>query len=168
VSFEPTPYTRGILKEIVNLNSVGDSVQVRAEAVSSAKGKAMFHDTGEEISNANSLVNIPRGRSGIEVDLISIDELVEEENLKPTCIKIDVEGAELDLLRGAKRTFTKIRPVARLGLHPPQIKQNGQVLSDIWNILTEYKLVPYFNEAVVDKTWFCGHQELFDVSIFPA
>lgn len=166
-SFEPTPFTRSILKEVVRLNGCTDVVEVRGEAVSDRRGKTVFYDTGEEISNANSLVHIDRGKTGIEVDLISIDEFVKDKGIKPDCIKIDVEGAELDLLRGARETFTTMRPAARLGLHPPQIAQNGQNLEDIWQTLADYKLTPEFEGRKVEKEWFCERQDLFDVNLLP-
>ena len=166
-SFEPTPFTRNVLQDVVRLNGCSDVVEVRAEAVADRRGTAVFHDTGDEISNANSLVDIDRGKEGIEVELISVDEFVREKGIRPGCIKIDVEGAELDLLRGAKELFTVMRPAARLGLHPPQIKQNGQSLDEIWKVLAEYKLNVEYDGSRAEKEWFCAQNELFDVNLIP-
>jgi FkbM family methyltransferase len=166
-SFEPTPFTRSVLKQVLALNGVTGNLVVRSEAVSDRSGKTTFYDTGDEISNANSLVHIDRSKTGIEVDLISVDEFVEQNGVKPDCIKIDVEGAELNLLRGARKTFTEIRPVARLGLHPPQIKQNEQSLEEVWSILEEFRYRVEFNGGEVEKAWFCGQPELFDVNLIP-
>jgi FkbM family methyltransferase len=166
-SFEPTPFTRSVLEEVVRLNGCSDVVEVRGEAVSDRLGKAIFHDTGDQISNANSLVDLERGKKNIEVDVISIDEFVRLKGIKPDCLKIDVEGAELDLLRGARATFTDMRPLARLGLHPPQIKENGQSLTEIWQILADYKLNIEFEGKRAGKDWFCEQQELFDVNLLP-
>jgi FkbM family methyltransferase len=166
-SFEPTPFTRSVLKEVVRLNGYKDVVEVRDEAVSDRRGKTTFYETGEEVSNANSLVHIDRSKTGIEVDLISVDEFVMEKGIRPDCIKIDVEGAELDLLRGAKETFTRTRPVARLGLHPRQLAQNGQSLEEIWVTIADYKLTPEFEGRKIDREWFCAQRELFDVNLLP-
>jgi FkbM family methyltransferase len=166
-SFEPTPFTRSVLKEVVRLNGYDDVVDVRGEAVCDRRGQTVFYDTGEEVSNANSLVHIDRSKTGIEVDLISVDEFVKEKGIRPDCIKIDVEGAELDLLRGAKETFTTIRPVARLGLHPPQLAQHGQSLEEIWDTIVDYNLTPEFDGRKIDKEWFCDQPALFDVNLLP-
>src|SRR5688572_28213430 len=55
-SFEPTPFTRSVLKDVIELNGVSEVVEVRPEAVSSKSGDTVFFDTGDTISNANSLV----------------------------------------------------------------------------------------------------------------
>jgi len=167
-SFEPTPFTRSVLQQVVDLNGVGSSVEVRGEAVSSKRGETVFFDTGNTISNANSLVKTELSTAEIPITLISVDEFARERDLKISCLKIDVEGAELDVLNGARETFLTNRPVARLGLHPPFIIQNGQALDDIWQILDEYKMKVVFNGTAAQKDWFCSQKELFDVDLLPS
>jgi FkbM family methyltransferase len=166
-SFEPTPFTRGVLKEVVELNELSDTVEVRSEAVSSKRGETVFFDTGDTISNANSLVKTERSKKEIPITLISVDEFVEEKGIQPNCLKIDVEGVELDVLRGARKTFIEHRPVARLGLHPPFITQNGQSLGEIWEILEEYRMRVIFEGKPAEKEWFCSQPALFDVNLLP-
>ena len=132
------------------------------------KGPAVFFDTGTEISNANSLVKTERSRKEIEVNVTSIDDFAEERSLSIDCMKIDVEGAELDVLRGAKQTFLRSRPVVRLGLHPPFIAQNQQTLEEIWEVITSYQLTVEFGGSKVGKTWFCSQTDLFDVNLLPS
>lgn len=167
-SFEPTPFTRGVLEQVVELNGVSDIVEVRSEAVSSERGTTVFYDTGDAISNANSLVRTERSKTTIPITLISVDDFVEEKGIKVDCMKIDVEGVELDVLRGAKRTFLEQRPVVRLGLHPPFILQNGQSLDEIWETLASYDLDVIFDNEKVKKAWFCSQNNLFDVNLIPS
>lgn len=166
-TFEPTPFTRSVMKQVIELNGCSKNVEIRGEAVSSKCGKTVFFDTGDSISNANSLVKTERSVREIPITLISVDEVVKERNLKVDCLKIDVEGAELDLLIGAKETFLGQRPVARLGLHPPAIVQNGQTLEEIWQVLADYKLQVIFDGEPAEKEWFCSQPELFDVNLLP-
>lgn len=167
-TFEPTPFTRSVLNEVVELNGCSDNVEVRGEAVSARWGETVFFDTGQTISNANSLVKTDLSKSEIRVPMISVDEFASERGLKFACLKIDVEGAELDVLTGARKTFLNDRPSARLGLHPPFIVQNSQSLDDIWDLLMEYELDVIYDGASVTREWFCSQDELFDVSLIPA
>lgn len=167
-SFEPTPSTRNVLKEVVKINDCDHNVEVRSEAVSKEKGTFFFYDTGDLVSNANSLVQTARSSSKIEVKTISLDEFAAEQNLKIDCLKIDVEGAELDLLEGAKSVFTKMRPVALLSLHPVSIKANNQSLESIWDVIKSYDMRVIYEGQETTKESFCGHDGLFDVNLFPA
>lgn len=167
-SFEPTPFTRSVLQEVVVLNGCSETVEVRGEAVSSEGGVTTFFDTGERISNANSLVKTDLSKAEIRVPTISVDEFAAERKLKIDCLKIDVEGAELDVLRGARNTFRSDKPVARLGLHPPFIIQNGETLDEIWDLLMEYELDVIFEKELMTRDRFCSRDELFDVNLLPA
>jgi len=166
-SFEPTPFTRGVLNEVVELNGLSETVEVRGEAVSSKRGESVFFDTGDTISNANSLVKTERSKTEIPIALTSVDEFVKEKGIRVDCLKIDVEGAELDVLIGARETFLNHRPVARLGLHPPFIIQNGHSLEDIWQILADYRMNIIFEGKAAEKDWFCSQHALFDVNLIP-
>ncbi len=167
-SFEPTPFTRSVMKEVVELNGVADIVEIRGEAVSSKRGETVFYDTGTEISNANSLVRSELSKTEIPIKLISVDDFVRERGLKIDCLKIDVEGAELDVLIGAREVFTSQRPVARLGLHPMFIEKNGQSLGEIWDVLVEYRLGVVFDGEAVTREWFTSQTDLFDVNLIPS
>ena len=167
-SFEPTPLTRGVMKEVVDLNGVAEIVEIRGEAVSSKRGETVFYDTGTEISNANSLVRSELSKTEIPITLISVDEFVREFGLKIDCLKIDVEGAELDVLIGAREVFTSQRPRARLGLHPIFIEKNGQSLGEIWDLVAEYKLDMDFDGTRPTREWFTSQTDLFDVNLIPS
>jgi len=167
-SFEPTPFTRGVLQEVVTLNGCDGTVEVRREAVTSQRGELTFFDTGNAISNANSLVRTDLSKNEIRVPAISVDEFAAERELKVDCLKIDVEGAEFDVLRGARDTFLRERPVARLGLHPAFIVQNGQSLDDIWKLLEEYRLNVVFEGRPATREWFVSQEHLFDVNLLPS
>lgn len=165
--FEPMPNVRAICEDVVRLNECSN-VEVRDEAVSSQTGTATFFDTGNEGSNANSLVKQDRHDGGLTVKTISVDDLRDERSLKIDCMKIDVEGAEFDLLRGAANSFTIDRPAVFLSLHPTAISKTGVSLNDIWEILETYKMQIELKGQLVEKGWFIEQKDLFDVECLPA
>lgn len=175
-SFEPTPLSRHVLSETVRLNGSEKIVVVRSEAVTGSSGVATFYGTGTNASNANSLVRTIRSRDSITVNTVSLDDFVTAQQIVVRCLKIDVEGSELDLLRGAQTVFKKLRPTAMLSIHPASLQQAGQSLSDLWMILQEYHLSVQLVDDYHDGPWdpslmtersFCERQDLFDVGLIP-
>ena len=101
-AFEPAPEARRGLERHVLLNHCSDRVSISAEAVSASRGMAQFRATG--LQGDNRLVPSAVA-DGIPVRTTSIDEFCSVHYLAPSLIKVDVEGAELDVLRGAARTI---------------------------------------------------------------
>ena len=53
--------------------------------------------------------------------VVSIDDFVSERKLSVGLIKIDVEGTELDVLKGAKKTIKEFKPILLIGIyHNPE------------------------------------------------
>jgi FkbM family methyltransferase len=166
-SFEPTALTRKVLRRTVRINGCATVVQVRPEAVAQRTGDAMFYDTGDPGSNANSLVSTPRRHLGTKVPTISLDDFAGARGLKVNALKIDVEGAELDVLRGASETFMRCRPVAHLSIHPAAIQQAAGSLAGVWELLQRYRMSVTRGVNPMAEAEFCQAQDLFDVQIRP-
>jgi FkbM family methyltransferase len=167
ICFEPTPGTYSILKETLRLNHCDNVTAVQA-AVSEKKGNATFYVSSTAGCNSNSLIkNQWSGNPvGYDVQLVTIDSIVAENNLKPSLIKIDAEGAELDVLKGGIKTFKESKPVLILGLHPAFIKQKGDSLEAICDLLES---VPYkirLDDKEMTRQDFCSRDLLFDVHCF--
>ena len=166
-SFEPTPFTRDVLKRTVTINECNAVVDVRAEALSDSSGTATFFDTGDTISNANSLVKTERHAGGFCVTTLTVDDFVSGHNLQVRCLKVDVEGAEFQVLLGARQTMIKQRPAISLALHPSAINGSGGSLEKIWATLQEYRYEVSHNTILIDSTWFVTQEGLFDVQCIP-
>ncbi|CAH8767333.1 FkbM family methyltransferase [Paenibacillus dendritiformis] len=100
-AFEPVLSNADLLEENVALNQLTDIEIIRA-AVGSESGKA-----GVSVNERNmGECKITRDDTGT-VEIVSIDELNIE---KPDFIKIDVEGNELDVLRGMEEVLASSNP----------------------------------------------------------
>jgi FkbM family methyltransferase len=101
ICFEPTPKTFAVLKETLRLNHCENVTALQA-AVSYKVGTATFYVSNEnEDCNSNSLVKTSSEKEvkAYEVNLVTIDSITGGHSLNPSLIKIDAEGAELDVLK---------------------------------------------------------------------
>lgn len=64
--------------------------------------------------------------AALTVPFVTIDRLCETGRLWPAIIKIDVEGAEGAVLRGARRTLLRCRPALCLELHLDLLERSGE------------------------------------------
>ncbi|MEQ9405256.1 MAG: FkbM family methyltransferase [Cyclobacteriaceae bacterium] len=111
-AFEPMPSNHDRLERNLNINNI-ENVQVMALAVSDKEGFVEFSNSDD------SYANTYKGdkSSSIKVKTQSLDNLINEEIRPPNFIKIDVEGAELDVLKGAQNLIKKYKPVIHLSTH---------------------------------------------------
>ena len=105
VALEPDPVNVAVLERYASTLRLPAGVEVLPLAAGAARGRAFIETTGTASSAlAASAVD---GTAGI--DLAPLDELLEHE--RPTFIKMDIEGAEPDALRGARATIVRRRPL---------------------------------------------------------
>lgn len=117
-SFEPLDYPFSLLKKNINLNSI-KNIKFHNLAVSNKKGEENFI-MKDELSNGGvveSKYNINSNKKTLTIDSISIDEFCSIHNIKPTFIKIDVEGAAHKVLEGAIKTIIEFKPLIYIEMH---------------------------------------------------
>lgn len=102
-SIEPVPSTAAILETNVRLNS-RPNVSVHKVAAWSSRGALILRIPGSWYG----LASASRNGRGVPVDSITLDELLESED-SIDCMKIDVEGAELEVLRGARDVLKRTK-----------------------------------------------------------
>jgi FkbM family methyltransferase len=68
---------------------------------------------------------VPREGGDQTVRRVTLDAFVAESGARPDAIKIDVEGGELEVLRGALGTLEAWRPVVFLEVHPELLRARG-------------------------------------------
>jgi FkbM family methyltransferase len=125
-AFEPAPEAFHGLTRHVALNGLGGVVTPVRAAAAGRSGTATLSVDGA--SGANRLQC-----GGVQVAAITLDDFCARENVAPALIKIDVEGAELEVLRGARETIR--RGGAGLALfvemHPTLWREMGISAADV-------------------------------------
>jgi len=119
-AFEPEPANCKWLKKSIELNQY-TNIELHEIALSDTNGNAQLH-LGD-ISCIHTLLPMQkgRGRSAISVNIQTLDQFLETIGwTKPiSMIKIDVEGAELNVLRGAQKTLATNKDlVVLMDIHP--------------------------------------------------
>jgi FkbM family methyltransferase len=111
VAFEPYPPALKVLRRNVELNAAGARVQIYPLAVGSIAGRAAMQLP--DSSNIGSARAVPA--SAGDVTVTTLDGEVGPTKLV-RLLKIDVEGSELSVLRGATRLLSQ-RPALILEAH---------------------------------------------------
>jgi FkbM family methyltransferase len=127
-AFEPSERNRWYLEHHIQWNNLQRQVTVFPLAISDADDERDFHNrgsgTGRLAANAEE--------ADIRITVRSIDSLVAAgECLPPTFLKVDIEGAEADLLRGAEKTLRGADACIVLATHSPELhKECAAILKD--------------------------------------
>lgn len=126
-SFEPSPENLRELKKHLEMNHIRNCTVVDA-AVSSADGVANF-DLSDDRCTGRLAAN-----GSLRVETVSLDGLVSRKEIRaPNLMKIDIEGAELECLRGAANIIQESRPIIFLATHGPEIHLACTELLAKWN-----------------------------------
>lgn len=124
IAFEPEAVPRSNLEKMKYLNGLS-WVEVRDQAVGEKPGRLTFHVS--DIIGHSSLYALPdtEGSREIQVEVVRLDDVAPAKRMD--VVKIDVEGAELDVLAGMKGLIAKnpdLAIVAEFG--PEHLKRVGQ------------------------------------------
>jgi FkbM family methyltransferase len=120
-SFEPVPETAKWLRRHIELNQGESHVRVIEAACGHEFQLISMPVRSNGLASGNGLFDVhPRADippTNIEVCMIPLDEFWQTSNLPPDVIKIDVEGAEMWVLKGAQKILSTIRPTVFLEIH---------------------------------------------------
>jgi FkbM family methyltransferase len=110
-AFEPAPENAAIIRRNLQQNNFSN-VTVIEKAVSASTGTAELLLAKYAGGHTLAAVGTPPDLKGsLAVQLVSIDRLVEQQEIEPPqFVKIDVEGAEIEVLKGMSQTIRQFKP----------------------------------------------------------
>ena len=90
-----------------------------------------------EVAAMNSIVPYKNDNTYYQLKKrqVSIDDFCEKNLIIPEVIKIDVEGAEIQVFEGAKSTLNKYHPIIILSVHPKHLNLLGDSVDKLLNLI---------------------------------
>ena len=136
IAVEPSPPTYESLVANVARNDVGETTEALQLALGREPGSVLMTTN---LNAANHVVPGSRTAASaaeVEVPRTTVDALVVERELaRLDAIKLDVEGFELDVLRGATETLRKFRPLIVIEIEARWTHRYGYEPDEIFDLL---------------------------------
>jgi FkbM family methyltransferase len=141
-AFEPAPETADLLERHVHMNDFEGTVEVLRIGLSDRRGEAAFYAHGETMAAALFPENIAllspeeRGSPPREhrIGTTTLDMFCSERSISPDRIKIDVEGAELAVLKGAAKILRGDAEIL-CEVHPSALEFMSGSVDDVESLL---------------------------------
>jgi FkbM family methyltransferase len=117
IAFEPEAIPRSNLEKMKHLNGLS-WVEVRDQAVGAEAGQLTFHVS--DIIGHSSLYALPEAEEArtVQVEVVRLDDVAPAKRMD--VVKIDVEGAELDVLAGMSGLIARNKDLAIVAEFGPE------------------------------------------------
>ena len=109
ISFEPNPNVFKSFRKSISSNNLDSIIHLNNLAVGAKDEKIeLFLNS----TSSNTLNIKGKKRDGITIDMVSVDSFTKKNNIvNCDLVKIDVDGIELDILRGSQELLKKCKPI---------------------------------------------------------
>jgi len=136
IAYEPHAFTRSYLERHVDWNGGAGRTLIRGVCCGARSGQAKFYSVPDRAEGMNGLVPVDGFGESI-AEVVTLDQEVKMLEVIPSVIKVDVEGAEWEVLRGSEQTLRTFHPRISLSLHPEALKAQGRSPKQILEWLSE-------------------------------
>jgi FkbM family methyltransferase len=152
ISFEASPTNIKYLNKHIKINN-NFNINVIPHLVGKENVENFdFYDVGDG-SGIPSIANLNKKKKNIiihhiKVKQIFLDDYVIKNSIIPNVLKIDVEGAEFNVLEGATKILREYRPEIIISLHPEHLRLLNRNIQEIYDYcdLYSYNLLSCIDE----------------------
>jgi FkbM family methyltransferase len=152
VSFEPSPQVLTLLRR----NADGQNVKVLPYGIGNADTLKSFAAQGtsssssfvKDVTAINRDFQPDQAIEQVTVTMYKLDTVLDSGlSPNPTLVKIDIEGFELEALKGADHILSSARPKLLIEIHPPQLAMSGGSEDEIFELLRDHR----YSWSVIDR-----------------
>jgi FkbM family methyltransferase len=142
-SFEPDPRARSFLTKSVCGNGM-DWIDVSPLALATGRGSVKFF-LAKGLGSSSAIKGVQQlDAEEITIQTVSLDELVDQGQVLGhiRLVKIDIEGYELDAIRGMTKVLRKHRPIMVVEVNEEMLSARGESPASLLALLTslDYRL----------------------------
>jgi FkbM family methyltransferase len=152
-SFEPFKKTFDLLNDNIALNNI---TNVKTHNIGfSCKKEHIILNTCVSHNGLHTIGNNPLRFNDIckiEIEVDTIDNLFYEKNIPVDYIKIDTEGWEFFILKGAEKTIKKYKPIIQIEWNEINMHQCNVDINELSN---------YIDELNYERKTLCSGEEVF-------
>ncbi|HUK30099.1 MAG TPA: FkbM family methyltransferase [Candidatus Acidoferrum sp.] len=130
ITFEPVQENIAVLEENLAMNHM-DNVRLVNTALGRCSGTMTLVRSESETMSATPSIRayaVEGSQKQVEVNVDTLDAFLDRNGCRPKLIKIDVEGAEIEVLLGAMKTLANSHPVVMVEIHGWGEASNREVL----------------------------------------
>ena len=138
IAVDASPIATRFLRLQTQLNGYEDNIRVVQACVSDSAGETEMLSSGVFSDGYYRMTNNRSNSELTKTKAVTIDELTDQFG-PPTHIKIDVEGYEGAVVRGAEKTLARLTPLLFLELHNEMIRSEGSDPNYVLDYLAEMK-----------------------------
>jgi FkbM family methyltransferase len=151
VTFEPVPQNLAYVRRNLDQNGLTDRVEVVQTALGPQQGTVVIHLAAAGFTGSHSVAQATVGSEStgsMTVPMTTIDDYVREHGLSPVdLVKVDVEGFDIAVLRGALRTLRADKPTLMVEYAPALLRNAGYDPIDLLEIVfSNYEHVMLIDE----------------------
>lgn len=133
--FEMDELNYELVRKNLLLNSC-DKAKIFHAAISDHSGEIRYSRQSNtpspsfRLASGNEITGLNKSKM-IKVPAYSLDDFFEDKITKPDVIKIDVEGAELQVILGMKNILNSSKPLLFLEIHPQKLTHYNYTVQDL-------------------------------------